>query len=97
MDLRERLIATEQTEDGGGLVGDRFKPALRLGFLAVFGMGVDLVIHQPDRIGTVKLLYGETVLQPCDVHLREQGHLRGNATLVSQRDAGIGHLHLGRQ
>ena len=96
MRLGQRLVAAEQAEDGGGLVGHHVELALGLGGLAVGHVLGNATVGFPDRIGALELAEGVGVLLATKVHLRHHRHLYGNATLVGEGDAGIGQLQLGR-
>jgi hypothetical protein len=60
--LGHRLVAAQQAEDGGGLVGHDIKLALGLGLFAVLHVRGDPGVRLPDGVGALELLHGVGVL-----------------------------------
>ena len=94
MDLGDRLVMAQLAEDGAGVGADLFELALDL--------SVRSIRHQLGQalIGVVDFLVARHLAQCVDpllarqMDLRENGHVRGQPTLIRQINTGLCQLFL---
>ncbi len=93
--LGECLIAAQQAQDSGGVVGDTIQLALRFDCSAVANLRSNALVGAIDGIRSGELVPCVGELQPGKVNLCDHRHLCGHPTLVCQCDPCLSQLNLG--